>query len=666
MTPFRLLTCAAFLLPGGQLVSAARAEGPAKAAARPLLDVSAAGVEKRLVPDYNCQDIASFARSQDPAHPGLVITFQPGPQGSPGACLKPRGAPAFDLAAFGHVEARVVNTGTKTSAFFLRVDNEGDWHNAPWSTEKAYVQPGASATVKVIFGYQYGYHPGYALNPAAVVNILMFTDKSDVVQSFRVESLVAGGPAGETPPVDPASLRIPPKNGFLLGPGAALDAKTQIEAQGTQAAAAADGQSLEVVFPDAKGEQSVAVKPPVGRWDLRNATEVRVKLKNEGQTPITPNVQVTSDGGPTDLVTAAAPLAAGEETQLVASFLPAVPGKGVRVTKAGYYGNQPGTGTSFASDAAAAVRITAKHAGQAKLLVESITAAAPPAVLPDWLGKRPPVEGDWVKTFDDEFDGTSIDATKWNIYGPNYWDKTSHWSKDDVIVGGGVARLRYERKRGYHNDDPHPQEGAYIVSTSSGSNESNYAAGFLETYGKWVQRYGYFEARMKLPTAPGLWPAFWMAPDRGVRVGPQWKRQDTGNGGTELDIMEHLTRWGRYRYNIAMHLDGYGKEHIAVGSDKIYVEADKDGFITCGLLWTPGSTIYYCNGKEVFRWESPRVSSVPSDMMLTIPMGGWDNNALDDKQLPADFVIDYVRVWQRKDLASSVDGYQPAPKPEKK
>jgi hypothetical protein len=53
-------------------------------------------------------------------------------------------------------------------------------------------------------------------------------------------------------------------------------------------------------------------------------------------------------------------------------------------------------------------------------------------------------------------------------------------------------------------------------------------------------------------------------------------------------------------------------------------------------------------------------------MMLTIPMGGWDNNALDDKQLPADFVIDYVRVWQRKDLASSVDGYQPAPKPEKK
>jgi hypothetical protein len=48
--------------------------------------------------------------------------------------------------------------------------------------------------------------------------------------------------------------------------------------------------------------------------------------------------------------------------------------------------------------------------------------------------------------------------------------------------------------------------------------------------------------------------------------------------------------------------------------------------------------------------------------MFTLPQGGWDNNAVDDKQLPADFVVDYVRVWQRKDLASAADGPKmPAP-----
>jgi beta-glucanase (GH16 family) len=92
------------------------------------------------------------------------------------------------------------------------------------------------------------------------------------------------------------------------------------------------------------------------------------------------------------------------------------------------------------------------------------------------------------------------------------------------------------------------------------------------------------------------------------------------------------------------------------------VQADQDGFITCGLLWTPGLAVYYCNGIEVARWEDPRISNVASDIMFTLPMGGWDNNGLDDAQLPADFVIDYVRVWQRKDLASPVDGPQSAGK----
>ena len=41
---------------------------------------------------------------------------------------------------------------------------------------------------------------------------------------------------------------------------------------------------------------------------------------------------------------------------------------------------------------------------------------------------------------------------------------------------------------------------------------------------------------------------------------------------------------------------------------------------------------------------------------MEITTGGWDNNAVDDAQLPADYLIDYVRVWQRKDFASEVDG----------
>ena len=123
--------------------------------------------------------------------------------------------------------------------------------------------------------------------------------------------------------------------------------------------------------------------------------------------------------------------------------------------------------------------------------------------------------------------------------------------------------------------------------------------------------------------------------------------------------MEHLTRWGPYRYNIALHFDDYGKDHKSVGSACNYVQADKDGFITPGLLWTPGSAVFYCNGKELWRWDDPRVSCVPSHFIFEVTTGGWDNDPVDDSQLPADYVVDYVRVWQRRDLAHSATAVRP-------
>ena len=60
---------------------------------------------------------------------------------------------------------------------------------------------------------------------------------------------------------------------------------------------------------------------------------------------------------------------------------------------------------------------------------------------------------------------------------------------------------------------------------------------------------------------------------------------------------------------------------------------------------------YYVNGREVARWEHPRVGDIASEIMFTMPVGGWDNEKLPvDSELPADFLIDYVRVWQRADL----------------
>ena len=643
--PFRHLLLRSFALLAFSLFVA-----DASHAATPKILISANGPADVSAEGITPTPQVTVSRSQDPAAPGLIVTDQPGSGDYPGIGIVPAGG-KLDLSAYGHVEATVLNTGSTPLGVCVRLDNPGDWKDGPTNASVSYIKPGATGKVRVIFGYNFD-HPGYALKPDDIIKILIFSGKVSATQTYRIISLEAGGDPGEKKPeptVSPDAKRIVPKDGILFGQGVEVDPAKQISAEhGGVGTLTNEGghPELKIVLPAGSHGAKVGFKTEVGRWDLRDDLEVKVKVRNAGTQPVTPLVQIESKDGPTAQVKAAATLAPGDTREIVVPFIPAVPAVVLMKPGTKFGGLQPGTGTNFGSDAVSAVAVSAEeNTVEGVLVVESIVADVPPSpALPDWLGKRPPVPGDWKETFHDEFDGQSLDQSVWNIYAPNYWDARSHFAKDNVIMGDGVVKLRFEKKRGYANDDPKQKQ-------------TDYTTGYLDSYGKWTQRYGYFESRLKIPTAPGLWPAFWLMPDRGVAAGPeQWKRASTGNGGMEFDICEPLTRWGKYRYNIAMHYDGYEKDHKQTGSPHVYAQPDKDGFLTAGLLWTPGSAVYYVNGKEVLRWEDSRISDVAANIIYTAVSGGWDNNAIDDSKLPADTVIDYVRVWQRADLASPADG----------
>lgn len=181
-----------------------------------------------------------------------------------------------------------------------------------------------------------------------------------------------------------------------------------------------------------------------------------------------------------------------------------------------------------------------------------------------------------------------------------------------------------------------------------------YATGAVTSLDKWTQRYGYFEARIKRPTARGLWPAFWMMPDRGAGNGDIWVRRSTNNGGMEIDIWEHLTEWGPHRYNVAAHWDGYGKEHKQWGNSHIYHLPTEDGWHTYGLLWEPGKLTWFADGRKVAEWKDDQVTDVPLYLKFTVQMGNWATTDVDEAALPDYFQIDYVRAWQlRSDQAAA-------------
>ncbi|ADO75090.1 Glycoside hydrolase, family 16 [Stigmatella aurantiaca DW4/3-1] len=112
---------------------------------------------------------------------------------------------------------------------------------------------------------------------------------------------------------------------------------------------------------------------------------------------------------------------------------------------------------------------------------------------------QPNIRGTWQLQFQDEFDGASLDGTKWRL-GGHYAGIAGVGgnSPKNVSVSGGNLRIK-------------AQQGAMSFSGKSYA----YSGGEVSSFFNYRQQYGYFEARVKSPPVNGLWPAFWLMPDRG-------------------------------------------------------------------------------------------------------------------------------------------------------
>ncbi len=512
----------------------------------------------------------------------------------PGIVLAPK-APrqVWDLSEATGITARVKNPSTTPVTLTLRVDNPGNWEDNPWNAESIEIAPGEEADLAVAFGKSYGGQPGYPVDPSQISQIMFFTDNAETAwHAFQVMQISpVGGQAGAR----------------FYG---STDGRKEVELL---------SESWTVDLPADRPESEA--RTFACDWDLRQFTHVRVVLANTGKVSITPAVRLHSAHGSSDRIVATKSIGPGRTAFVYVPFA-------VGQTHVWQTTLQPDIGFDSRRISAVAIDAAATLSAPGQLQVQGVQALA--SLLPvEPASAMPPVPGDWQLTLEENFDGDAPNYDVWSTHTDNYWDARTTFSDRNVIVENGYARLRIEAAPGH---------------------DGKFMSGFLDTYGKWTQRYGYFEARMQLPKAAGLWPAFWMMPDRGRGAGDRGAREDTLDGGMEFDIVEHLTGWGPFRYNVAYHWDGYADTHKSLSHSEIYAQLDEAGFITAGLLWLPGEATYYCNGLPVASFKHPRVCDVPSLIRFTNITGGWDNTKANPIDLPADFVIDYVRCWQRKDL----------------
>ena len=144
------------------------------------------------------------------------------------------------------------------------------------------------------------------------------------------------------------------------------------------------------------------------------------------------------------------------------------------------------------------------------------TGSAETETNPNVIDPTQPVT-DWQLVWSDDFDGTSIDATKWthevNCQGGGNNEKQCYTdSSDNSFVSDGILHI--------------------VALPAAEGAEKPYTSARLNTKGKADFKYGRFEMRAKLPSGQGSWPAFWMLPTDEVYGG--WPRSG------EIDIVESV------------------------------------------------------------------------------------------------------------------------------
>lgn len=242
-----------------------------------------------------------------------------------------------------------------------------------------------------------------------------------------------------------------------------------------------------------------------------------------------------------------------------------------------------------------------------------------------------------ILVWSDEFDYNGLpDKNKWNFETEgNAWgwgngeDQFYTESRiENAIVTNGVLK---------------------IIALKEAMGGKNYTSARINTKGKGEWRYGRFEARMKLPSGRGIWPAFWMMPAENFYGG--WP-----NSG-EIDIME-MFGWHNpdtayftihteaYNHKINTHKQGYFRDPTLHINFHIYA-----------VEWFEDRLDFYFDDKKVFTYkkESDNYSVWPFDkpfyIILNNAVGGdWcrQNGGIGDTKFPQILEIDYVRVYKFK------------------
>jgi beta-glucanase (GH16 family) len=251
-----------------------------------------------------------------------------------------------------------------------------------------------------------------------------------------------------------------------------------------------------------------------------------------------------------------------------------------------------------------------------------------PTPMPTPVGQT----GDWTMIFSDEFDGTSLNTSIWNnnCY-PDGWDD----DPDPNICScahSNEAEL-YRAANAYLDGSGHL---VLRAEKDTSVNPEQIYSGMVQSYSSFHFTYGFVEARFKIPSGQGLWPAFWMLPwNQGL-----WPEH-------EIDIMENLGQQPNHMYMI------YHSPEVTSSNEYSGPDYSADWHFIA-VDWEPRVITWYIDGVQRARYRNPTtIYNSPMFLILNLAVGdtgSWPGRYDHNTPFPSDYIIDYVRVWQQISL----------------
>ena len=241
-----------------------------------------------------------------------------------------------------------------------------------------------------------------------------------------------------------------------------------------------------------------------------------------------------------------------------------------------------------------------------------------------------------------------FDPKKWKLAWNDEFDvpglpSSSRWDYEEGYIRNKEAQY-YTKGR---KENARVEGGKLIINALKDNwNGKPITSASLVTKGKREFLYGRIEAKAKIPTGKGTWPAIWTLGTNIGQVG--WPTCG------ELDILENVG-FDPDRVHANIHVKTFNHTKGTGKGNNMLVEKPYEGFHVYALEWYPDRIDFFFDDKKyfTFRKEAGYTDAEwpfdkPQYLILNLAIGGaWGGaQGIDDSKFPHQYEIEYVRYYE--------------------